>query len=290
MRHMLAAPILVIGATGNVGRRLAAELTAQDAAVRAMVRAPASARLPAQTEIVRGDLTAPESIDSCIQGVHTVFLLWQAPGTTVAEVIGRMARQVRRIVFLSNQTVRDDREVQEYAVSSLHAEIERAIAASGVEWTFLRPGAFAANARLWWARQIRSGDVVRWPFARAHTAPVHEADIAAVAVRALVETGHAGAKYLLTGPQSLTQQEQVEILAKALGRPLRFEEMPEETALTELSDLLSPAIATMLMDAWRRRVDEPEIVTATVAEITGAPARSFHQWASDHAADFASES
>jgi uncharacterized protein YbjT (DUF2867 family) len=265
---------------------VAAELVAKGLAVRAMVRNPAPARLPSQIEVVRGDLTLPASIDACVKGVEAVFLVWQAPDLTVAAVIERIAKYVRRIVFVSNQTIRDDREVQDYAVSTLHARIEKAIAASGVEWAFLRPGAFATNARLWWAPQIRLGNVVRWPYARAHAAPIHEADIAAVAVRVLVEESHAGTKYVLTGPQSLMQAEQVEVLGRAIGRPLRFEEIPEETALSELSLFLSAPIAGMLLDAWRQRVDKPEIVTSTVADVTGATARSFYQWAVDHAADF----
>ena len=56
-------------------------------------------------------------------------------------------------------------------LAALHAAIERLIAASGLQWTFLRPGMFAANALAWWAPQIRAGDVVRWPYAAAPTAP-----------------------------------------------------------------------------------------------------------------------
>ena len=82
------------------------------------------------------------------------------------------------------------------------------------------------------------------------------------------------------------QAEQVEILGRAIGRPLRFDEMPEETALSELSLFLSAPIAGMLLDAWRRRVDKPEIITSAVADVTGATPRSFHQWAVNHAADF----
>jgi uncharacterized protein YbjT (DUF2867 family) len=265
---------------------VAAQLVAKDLAVRAMMRNPVPVQLPPQVEVVRGDLTLPESIDACAKGVEAVFLVWQAPDLTVASVIERIAKYVQRIVFVSNQTVRDDREVQDYLISTLHAKIESAIAASGVKWTYLRPAAFATNARLWWAPQIRLGNLVRWPFARAHAAPIHEADIAAVAVRTLVEDGHAGAKYVLTGPQSLMQAEQVEVLGKAIRRPLRFEEMPEETALTELSRFLSAPIASMLLDAWRQRLDKPEIITSTVADITGSTARSFCQWGVDHAGDF----
>ena len=104
-------------------------------------------------------------------------------------------------------------------------QIEQLIETSGLEWTFLRPGMFAANALSWWAQQIRAGDVVRWPHLAAPTAPIDERDIAAVAVRALCENGHAGAEYVLTGPQSLSQFEQVSTIGGVIGRSLRIEEI-----------------------------------------------------------------
>ena len=169
-------------------------------------------------------------------------------------------------------------------VAALHAEIERLIDASGLRWTFLRPGMFAANVRHWWVPQIRAGDVVRWPYAAAPTAPIHERDIAAVAVRALMEAGHDGAEYVLTGPQSLTQREQVATIGDVIGRPLRFEEMSPEAARREW---LAPApVVDMLLKAWEAAVGQPALVTATVAEITGTPARTFRDWVTDHAAEF----
>src|SRR5262249_45417669 len=133
-------------------------------------------------------------------------------------------------------------------LKQLHAEIERLIEASGLGWTFLRPGMFAANALTWWAPQIRAGDVVRWPYADAPTAPIHEQDIAAVAVRALIEAGHDGAEYVMTGPQSLTQREQVETIGEVIGRSLRFEELSPEEARRELP--FPAPVSKMLMDAW----------------------------------------
>jgi uncharacterized protein YbjT (DUF2867 family) len=81
--------------------------------------------------------------------------------------------------------------------------------------------------------------------------PIHERDIAAVAVRALCEDGHAGAKYILTGPQSLTQRDQVHTIGDAIGRPLRFEEIPPEAARREMVNMMPASIADMLIDAWQ---------------------------------------
>jgi uncharacterized protein YbjT (DUF2867 family) len=285
--------ILVTGATGNVGRQVVSQLLGADVRVRAMVRNPERAGLPPQVEVMGGDLTIPTTLDRCLGEVDAVFLVWQAPPEGIAPALERIATRARRIVFLSNLTVRDGVEEQTYAVSTMHARIERFIEASGVPWTFLRPGAFALNAGMWWGPQIRAGDTVRWSYPGAVTSPIHEADIAAVAVRAVREDGHGGAKYLLTGPQSLTQHDQVRIIGEAIGRPLRFDEIPQEAARSEMAKTMPLPVVDMLIQAWQDlewagsgTVGKPALVTSTVEDVTGVPARSFHDWAVDHAPDF----
>ena len=188
--------ILVTGATGNVGRQVVSQLLAMRTRVRALSRDPAVAGLPHEVEVVRGDLTVPASLDGCLDGVDALFLVWTVPHDALPAAVDRIARNTRRIVFLSSPYWTPHpffQASQPNPVAALHAEIERLIEASGLQWTFLRPGMFAANALSWWAPQIRAGDVVRWPYAAALTAPIHERDIAAVAVRALLEAGHDGA-------------------------------------------------------------------------------------------------
>jgi uncharacterized protein YbjT (DUF2867 family) len=165
-------------------------------------------------------------------------------------------------------------------------QIEQLIEASGLEWTFLRPGMLAANALGWWASQIRGGDVVRWPYVEVPTAPIHERDIAAVAVRALCENGHAGAEYVLTGPQSLTHAMQVSIIGRAIGRSLEIEEISPDQWRRECLPYWPATVVNMLLDAWAAAVGQPAFVTSTVAELTGLPARTFLDWATDHAAEF----
>ena len=145
---------------------------------------------------------------------------------------------------------------------------------------------FTSNARSWWAPQIRAGDVVRWPYPAAPTAPIDDRDIAAVAVRALCEDGHARAEYVLTGPQSLSQFEQLSTIGGVIGRSLRLEEISPEEARRELLTLMPACVVNMLLDAWAAAIGQPAFVTSTVAEITGAPARTFRDWATDHAAEF----
>jgi uncharacterized protein YbjT (DUF2867 family) len=279
--------ILVIGATGRVGRQVLSQLPATGVQVRALSRNPLTARLPQHEDVVRGDLTLPETLDACLEGIDEVFLVWTAPPATVAPALERIAKHARRIVFLSAPYKTAHPFFQQpNPVRALGEQIERLIEMSGLQWTFLRPGMFAANALSWWAPQIRAGDVVRWPYLAAPTAPIDERDIAAVAVRALCEDGHAGAEYVLTGPQSLSQFEQISAIGSVIGRSLRIEEISPEDARSELLALMPAFVANMLLDAWAAAIGQPAFVTSTVAEITGAPARTFRDWVTDHAAEF----
>ena len=279
--------ILVIGATGNVGRQVTAQLLAADVFVRALTRNPNTADLPSLVEVVRGDLTLPETLDGCCDGIDAIFLVWTAPLVTAPVVISRLARQVRRIVFLSapHQTPHPLFR-QPNPVAVLHAGIEEMLKATGISWTFLRPGMFAANALSWWAPQIRAGAVVRWPYADVPTAPIHEFDIAALAVRALLEGGHAAADYVLTGPEALSQREQVALIGDVIGNPLQMEEISPEEARDELLTIMPPPAINMLLNAWGAARGYPALVTSAVEEITGVRARTFRGWVKDHAADF----
>ncbi len=279
--------VLVIGGTGTVGREVVSQLPAKGAQVRALVRNPSASQLPSHVEVVPGDLTLPESLDRCLDGVDAVFLVWTAPPAAVAPPLERIARHARRIVFLSSpHKTAHPLFQQPNPVRVLHEEIERLIETLGRQWTFLRPGMFAANARNWWAPQIRAGDVVRWPYLAAPTAPIDERDIAAVAVRALCEDSHAGAEYVLTGPQSLSQCEQVSIIGRVIGRSLRIEEISPEEAQRELLAIMPPVVVKMLLDAWAAAIGQPAHMTSTFSQITGAPPRTFLDWASDHTEEF----
>jgi uncharacterized protein YbjT (DUF2867 family) len=280
--------ILVIGGTGNVGRHVVHQLAATGARFRAMTRNPDAANLPPQVEVVRGDLTVPESLDRCLQDIHTVFLVWVAPPAAVAGALERIAKHARRIVFLTAPLKTPHPFFQQPNPSrDMTERIERLIETSGMEWTFLRAGIFAGNARHFWGPSIRAGDVVRWPYLEAPTAPTDERDLAAIAVRALCEEGHAGAEYVLTGPESLTQAEQIHTIGRAIGRSLRVEEISPDEARSELLPVLgSPIVVNMLLNAWAAAIGQPAFVTSTFAELTGAAPRTFLEWAADHAADF----
>jgi len=279
--------ILVIGGTGTVGRQVVAQLAATGAQVRALVRNPGAAHLSSQVEVVRGDLTLPDTLDACLHGIDAVFLVWTAPAAAVAPGLERITKHARRIVYLSAPLKTAHPLFQQpNPLRAMFEQIERLIETSGLQWTFLRPGMFAANALNWWAPQIRVGEVVRWPYLAAPTAPVDERDIAAVAVRALCEDEHAGAEYVLTGPQSLSQFEQVSAIGCVIGRSLRIEEISPDEARRELLTVAPAVAVNMLLQAWAAAIGQPAHVTSTVAEITGAPPHTFLDWATDNAAEF----
>jgi len=279
----------VTGATGRVGRELVHELLASGLPVRALTRRPASspADLPAGVEVVTGDLTVPESLDAGLQGVTAVFLVWTAPPETAPAVVARLAEHARRVVLLSSphQTPHPFFQ-QPNRMAAFHAELERLIAETRLEATILRPGMFASNARLWWAPQIQRGDVVRWPYGSVETAPVDERDIAAVAARALTEDRHIGGDYVLTGPHAISQAGQVEAIGVALGRRLQFVELSPDDFRREMADRAPAPAINMLLNAWQAASGYPAFLTSTVADILGRPARTFQQWAVEHAEDF----
>ncbi|NML52510.1 NAD(P)H-binding protein [Streptomyces sp. R302] len=281
--------MLVTGATGRVGRVVVDRLLDVGVPVRALVRrAEAAATLPSTVEVFTGDLTDPESLDPALKGADAVFLVWTAPPPTAEPVIERLAAaQVRRAVFLSSphQTPHPFFQ-QPNPMAALHAHIERLLAATTLDTTVIRPGMFASNALAWWAPAIRNGDVVRWPYGAAESAPVDDRDIAAVAARTLCEDGHLGGDYVLTGPESLTHAAQLDVIGDALGRRIAYEEItPDE--FRNLWEGTAPSSAVdMLLAAWRAAVGRPAYLTTAVTDILGTPARTFHQWAADHAAAF----
>lgn len=280
-------PVLVTGATGRIGRLVVDRLLDAGVPVRALTHRPAQAKLPSAVEVVPGDLTIPGSLDHALRGVRAAFLVWTVPPATTAAVVERLAAHVPRVVFLSSPHRTDHPFFrQTNPAAALHARIEQLLADAGLEWTIVRPGMFASNAIHWWSAPIRRGEAVRWPQAAAETAPIDDRDVAAVASLALREHGHAGRDYVITGPESLTQAAQVRIIGEAIGRRIAFEELSPDEFRRETEGTWPRLAVDMLLAAWGAALGRPAFVTTTVAEVLGTPARTFRQWAEDHAAAF----
>jgi uncharacterized protein YbjT (DUF2867 family) len=283
----MVAGVFDSGPPGRVGSAVVDLLVDAGVPVRALTRrSAAAAMLPANVEVVTGDLTVPESLDAALRGAGAVFLVWTAPPATAPAVVERLATYARRVVFLSSphQTPHPFFQ-QPNPMAVLHAEIERLIAAAGLESTIIRPGMFASNVLFWWASAIRANGIVRWPYGAAETAPVDDRDVAAVAARTLYQDGHAGGDYVLTGPESLSQAEQVSIIGAVIGRRITFAELSPDEFRRETAGSWPRPVVDMLLDAWGATLGRPAFVTSAVADILGS-ARSFRQWAADHAGAF----
>jgi len=205
-----------------------------------------------------------------------------------AALVDALTAAVPHVVYLSAFGVPDPPDpaaVADGTIMGSHAHVEGLLAAASGTATFLRASGFAANT-LGWASQIRAGDVLRWFHPDARRALVHEADLAAVAVRCLLGDVPAGGRHHVTGPQQLSQVEQLAAIGAALGRPLRFEALAPDDAVRELSDEFPPGLAEAIVAGQGAFVETPEAMTREVEALTGRPARTFAEWARDHTADF----
>ncbi|MUN41141.1 NmrA family NAD(P)-binding protein [Actinomadura litoris] len=276
---------LVIGATAHFGRQTVEALHAEGHGVRALTRTPEKAALPEGVEVVQADLTVPRTLPAALDGVTAAFLVLQYGMDATALVEAAAEAGVRRIVFLSSGAVVDGADEQPDVIAAYHAGVERLIAESGMEHTFLRL-LFPAINSLTFGMQLQGGDVVRAPYTRASFSAIHERDVADVAVRALVDEGHAGEVYDLTGPEALTQADQVAILAETLGRPLVAEDLDPEATRKQMARFMDGAFLDALFAMMAKAVDRPAEVNDVVRRIAGHPGRTYRQWTLDHAPDF----
>jgi uncharacterized protein YbjT (DUF2867 family) len=258
--------ILVTGATGNAGGAVAKALRAAGEDVRAVSRSGGV------------DLNDPATVP--FDGASAAFFLSGYPAELFAA-----ARDagVGRAVLLSGSSAENGDRAN--AVSRYMMDSEDALKASGLQWTVLRPHAFFSNA-LRWLPQLREGDVIRESFAGVPSSAIDPADIAAVAAAALIEDGHAGQTYRLTGPEPLLIADRVRILGEALGRPLTLDPLSDDEAHAEMSKTMPPEYVDAFMAFYAGGTLDESMVLPTVEQITGRPPRTFAEWAVEHAGDF----
>lgn len=271
--------ILVTGATGNVGSETVAALRALGAPVRAVSRT--AREWPDGVEGHVGDL-GDASVAAAAEGVEAAFLL-AGYGGEAALLAALRAGGARRVVLLSSSSAPTGD--MDNAVARYHLLSEQAIAASGLDWTALRPNSFHANA-LRWRPQLAEGDVVRGPFGAVPVAAVDPAYIGAVAALALTTDGHAGQAYRLSGPEALRPAEQVAVLGAALGRDLRWEGWTDAEARTELAAQMPAEYVDAFFSFFVDGTVDETTVQDTVPRLLGRPARSFADWVRDHAGEF----
>ncbi|MGV0040638.1 NAD(P)H-binding protein [Mycobacterium colombiense] len=277
--------IVITGATGNVGRPLVTELLAAGADVRAVTRQPAPAGFPPGVEVFG-------SAADALPGATAVFLNSRALGGQLEDVVAQCARDgVTKLVALSAINADDDvtRQPSRFR-GDRNREVERIAVDSGLAWVSLRPTVFATNFAGMWSAQIRAGDVVAGPYAAASTAPIVEADISAVAARALLTDDLVGQRIPLTGPASFTNSELVEVIGGVLGRPLQYREIPTDAVRQRFVDIgFGPGFADAYIAMLAQTLDTPALVTDDVQKILGRSPIPFAHWVSEHRRMFDNE-
>jgi uncharacterized protein YbjT (DUF2867 family) len=271
--------ILVTGATGNIGGPLVTQLLGSGERIRVRARdvARARARLPSTVDIVGTD--AP--IAAALAGCDRAFFL-DHPGPELADAAAAFAAAaraagVRNVVVVSSGTIEMTPQPR---LGAWHLALEHAFA--GVPCTFLRPDNFASNA-LRWAPTIRDRGMVFATQADSRSVPIDPADIAAVAHAALVQPGHAGKTYTLSGPQVMTAREQVAALAEVLGKPVQLVEVPADRAR---AGMIGSGMPAEMADAVLELIGHEPRPTTTVRDVTGRTTRTFAAWAAEHRAAF----
>src|SRR4029453_17417839 len=299
--------VLITGATGNVGREVVKVILDEGGHVAAVSRNPAAAALPAKPRVIKGDPSGPQSpappslrgraavmkgvpsqpqsLATAFNGIEAVLLSPRALAGAAKEFVTLAASSgVRRAVVLSALTVQYGGGLRRFADE--FQAVEDAVKHSGLEWTLLRSADYASNTKAW-IPQIQAGDVVRGAYGEAKTSTVHERDVAAVAARALLDAIHAGETYVLTGPPSLTHRDKVRAIGQAIGRDLRWQEVPaEQIRQAMLARGLPADVPDRMLGYLADSVERPGPSSHTVQQILGRRALTFSEWATEHAAEF----
>ncbi|MBD3777664.1 MAG: NAD(P)H-binding protein [Micrococcales bacterium] len=275
--------VLVVGASGAVGGLVVAGLLERGEQVRATSRDPRRLALPPHVGTYAADLDDPASFGPALEGVERVFLY--ADLHDPEALVAQLARAgVRHVVLLSSSAVTQPGAETDYN-GSRFLRVERAIDAAGLDRTFLRPGGFAGNAARWsWG--VRADSAVPLPYPEAVQAPVHEADIADVAVLALTGDTLVGAAPVLTGPERLTLREQVATIGDVIGRPVTVVEQTEAESAALLGRHVPQVWVRQIITGWREAVGATPTISDAYPRLTGRPARTFRTWVEDHAALF----
>ena len=281
--------ILVTGSTGLIGSEDVRLLSRAGVRARALVRSPSSQPdLPGITRVI-GDLAKPGTLPSAFAGCTKVFLL-------VGNVENAVALQRNAIAAARGAGVTHVVKLSAFGssphsnslIGRFHYQIERELQETGLAWTVLMPHHFMQNL-LSQARDIINEGVVYSSSGEGRIPFVDTRDIAAVAVATLTRPGHAGKKYVITGSEALSYRQATEILAQAIGRPLRFIDEPFDQARARLTGAGQPAwlVDSLLAIAAYQRAGGPtETITTVVADLTGKPPRTFAEFARDYAARF----
>jgi uncharacterized protein YbjT (DUF2867 family) len=278
--HVAKPLILVTGATGTVGSEVVKQLAEAGEHVRVLTRDPEKAKkFDKPVEVVRGDLSQPDSLETAFSGVEKALVISNIPDIAGLEMNAFKAAKsarVKHIVKLSGIPVYMDLAKDAY-LAKAHWESEDFLRGLGISWTVLRPSYFMSNMLFW---GVLERGVLELPSGAGKDAPIDPRDISAVAVKVLTSTGHEGKVYEITGPELLSQNDMLQEVAAFIGKPLKFVDVsPEVWREQAVGGGFPPALAdAMLKHCSLVKSGELAFVRPTVQQLLGRPAYTFKDW------------
>lgn len=283
--------ILVTGSTGNVGSKILKELADRKVAFRALARKREDVeRMKAQgIDAVLGDLANVESIRSALQGVTHLYIL--SPSTPqLVEIESAITDEAKKagVQHIVKQSVLGANVEAICPFTSIHAQAENAILASGVPYTFLRLNDFMQNFVTSHARTIVAQNAFFEPLADVRVSHVDTRDIAVAAANVLTQAGHEGRAYDITGPEALTDYQIADKLSAMLGRTVTYTPVPDEAMR---QGLLSAGLSEWYADSlvklyqfYRQGGGSP--VTADLERLIGRKLRTMDAYLQENVAAF----
>jgi uncharacterized protein YbjT (DUF2867 family) len=279
---------LITGATGNNGREIVKQLATAGQAVRILVRDPQKATdLQALgVEITTGDLDHPETIDRAFQGVEKALLLPANSHQQVEQernfIDAAKRAGIKHIVKFSAAGADRNSPIQ---ILNWHGQAEQYLEQSGIAFTHLRPFFFMQNLLQFAAPNQNE---VYLPFGDATVAMVDIRDIAAVAVKALIEAGHEGKAYTITGAEALTMNQAVDRISQVRGKPLQYVAVPAKGFKQGLMQWGQPEWLAEALSELLAILSEGKqsTVTTAIADVAKKQPISFAQFTQDYASVF----
>lgn len=276
-------PVLITGASGTIGARVAQLLRGAGVPVRLATRRPKGIAAPG-CETVTFDFVDALTWAPAFDGVRTAFIVRppqvsRARRDMIPALKAAQAAGVRHMVLLSLQGI-------ESAPFVPHAAIEEWMRKSGIDWTFVRPSFFMENLTGVHAADIRERDRIVVPAGRGATSFVAADDVAAVAAAALKDpTAHRGQVWTPTGAEALTYGEVAAALTEALGRPIEYARPGAWRYAVHARRVLRlpwgmVGVTTALYTV--ARLGRAAGVTDDVQRVTGEAPMSMTDWAAAH--------
>ncbi|HEX9783604.1 MAG TPA: SDR family oxidoreductase [Opitutaceae bacterium] len=284
--------VIITGAGGTVGSHVIKELQSTKTPFRAAYFSESKVKAARAHGIdaVTIDYSRPETLSAALKGSDRLFLLGpNALHQTELELNAVEAAKsagIKHIVKLS--VWRADEE--SYSFAKIHRPVEKAIEASGMAWTFVRPNGFMQNVVTYMGESIKAEGAFYSAVGEAKMSHVDVRDIAAVVVKALTETGHDKKAYTLSGPEALSYSEMAQVLSTVLGRPIRHVSLPPaELKSGMLATGINETYADRLLDLDRYyREGQASRITSDIKHVTGRDPIRFEQYARDHASSLRS--